>query len=82
MSIFDTYIDGVKQPLVVDWDLIRMTRNLHLIETDNRLLGDYPITEEQRAELIAHRQVLRDLPQTYETAEEAADNYPGLPAWL
>jgi len=52
-----------------DWKLsideqkkyIRSLRNPELSKTDKYMFEDYPITAEQRAELISYRQSLRDV---------------------
>ena len=45
-------------------------------------MTDYPLTEEQSEELLQYRSTLRDLPETYDTPEEAAENYPPLPSFV
>ena len=56
------------------WDEVRKLRNKWLAKTDFHFLSDNSGSDE----LIAHRQFLRDVPQNYETADEAlialADN--------
>ena len=37
---------------------------------------------ENKEELILFRQLVRDLPQTYDTANDAADNYPQIPLFV
>jgi hypothetical protein len=40
------------------------------------------LTEAQRAELGIYRMTLLDLPQDYETPEEALANIPEVPVWF
>ena len=42
--------------------LKRMQRNSELVSTDWTLLSDTPFTAEQKEEIVAYRQSLRDLP--------------------
>tara|TARA_R110000823_G_C15913931_1_gene498020 strand:- start:387 stop:641 length:255 start_codon:yes stop_codon:yes gene_type:complete len=79
MPNFDSYLDGVKIEIEVDWETIKLERLANLLQTDKYMITDYPITDEQREELKVYRQVLRDLTITYETSTEAANNYPEMP---
>ena len=63
----------------MDWATIKTERLSNLLQTDKYMISDYPISQEEKEELILFRQLIRDLPQTYETANEAADNYPQIP---
>ncbi len=40
------------------------------------------LTDTQKQELINFRQTLLDLPQDYDTADEAYTNYPDRPSWM
>jgi len=82
MTIFDVYVDGEKQEVEVSWDMIRDTRDSHLSQTDLFMLSDFPLTDEERSDLLQYRTTLRTLPQTFDTAEEAAANYPSLPVFV
>ena len=82
MTIFDLYLDGEKQEVELTWDRIREERMSHLRQTDKYMMTDYPLTEEQSEELLQYRSTLRDLPETYDTPEEAAENYPPLPSFV
>lgn len=42
----------------------RSLRDSYLKQTDVFMLPDYPITEERRADIMAYREYLRDLPQS------------------
>lgn len=44
----------IKTQLDIQW------RNTQLLDSDKYMLSDYPITDDQRAEVIAYRQALRD----------------------
>jgi uncharacterized protein (DUF433 family) len=82
MTIFDSYIDGIKQPLSIDWSDIRALRNRYLIQTDIFLISDYPLTNEQLSEILSFRDILRNIPSDNNTVEEAADNFPDLPSFV
>jgi len=53
----------------VEWDEVREWRNLILKESDWRFMSDQSPSDEW----IAYRVFLRDLPQNYDTANDAAD---------
>jgi len=57
------------------WDQIRDMRDQELKATDWRALSDRTISQDW----IEHRQALRDLPQNFESANDAADNWPEPP---
>ncbi len=59
----------------VSWVEVRKERNQALTTSDWRAVQDRTMSQEW----IDYRQALRDLPQTYESANEAADNWPTLP---
>tara|TARA_R100001086_G_C11654346_1_gene208311 strand:- start:128 stop:331 length:204 start_codon:yes stop_codon:yes gene_type:complete len=63
----------------MDWQTLKSERRTNLMDSDKFMLSDYPITNEEKTELMTFRQTLRDLPQDYETAQEAFDNYPEIP---
>ena len=56
----------------VTWVEVRKERNMQLETSDWRAVQDRTMSQEW----IDYRQALRDLPQTYESANEAADNWP------
>lgn len=70
------------ESIEVDWDLVRTYRDAWLKESDLWMLVDRynTLSEEQQIELIEYRQALRELPD-YETANDAADNFPTEPDW-
>jgi len=53
----------------VEWDEVREWRNLILKESDWRFMSDQSPSDEW----IAYRVFLRDLPQNYDEANDAAD---------
>jgi len=82
MPRFNLYIDGEKIEQEVSWETIKTERLSNLLQTDKYMITDYPITQEQKEELILFRQLLRDLPQTYETTSDANQNYPVMPIFV
>ena len=61
--------------LEVSWEQVRATRDLALIDSDWRALKDLTMSQPWKD----YRQALRDLPQDYESANDAADNWPEPP---
>lgn len=63
---------------------IRARRDRLLLATDPMVtVPDYPITEEQRAELLAWRQALRDFPDLVAPTLPSADvEWPPRPSWI
>ena len=59
----------------VTWKSIRRLRDSLLTETDWRAVKDRTMTQDWKD----YRQALRDLPQDYENANDAADNWPVMP---
>ena len=59
----------------VTWEQIRKQRNQELEASDWWALKDLTMSQAKKD----YRQALRDLPQTYESANDAADNWPELP---
>lgn len=59
----------------VSWDTLRMARDAELARTDFWALKDLTMSQAKKD----YRQALRELPQNYESANEAADNWPELP---
>lgn len=62
------YIDGTPRVMARDSDIalepiiFRKWRDLELSNTDRYLLSDYPISPEDKAEILTYRQALRDCP--------------------
>ena len=59
----------------VEWDFLREKRNQALAESDWRAVKDRTMNQAWKD----YRQALRDLPQDYETANDAADHWPEAP---
>lgn len=59
----------------VTWKSIRRLRDSLLTETDWRAVKDRTMTQDWKD----YRQALRDIPQDYEDANDAADNWPVMP---
>lgn len=57
------------------WDRVRQHRDAELAATDWRAVSDRTISQDW----IDYRTALRDLPQNFETANDAADNFPQPP---
>jgi len=68
----------------VDWEEVRQERNRVLEISDLWMLTDRyaQLSEEQQTELVAYRQLLRDVMSDYETSNEAADHFPVAPTWF
>jgi hypothetical protein len=58
-----------------DWDEVRPERDKDLANTDWRAVKDRTMSQAWKD----YRQALRDLPQDYETANDAVDNWPEAP---
>jgi len=82
MARFNLYIDGEKVQQEISWETIKTERLSNLLQTDKYMISDYPISQEEKEELILFRQLLRDLPQTYESISDANDNYPIMPLFV
>ena len=64
------FIDGVRQPdIILEWNDVRKGRDTELNKTDWRFMSDQSPSQEW----IDYRQFLRDLPQNYETANDAVN---------
>ena len=66
----------------MDWATVKADRRNDLLQTDMFMISDYPLNSQEKEELTSFRQLLRDLPQTYDTAEEAYENYPQMPSFV
>ena len=64
-----------------NFDQIRDARNECLQLTDFIMITDSPLSPDKIDELKAYRQSLRDITE-YESADEAAENFPTHPTWL
>ena len=61
--------DGVTTTFDVSWDDVRSSRDMELTRTDPWALKDRVMSQAKKN----YRTFLRDLPQNYSTANEAAD---------
>jgi hypothetical protein len=52
------------------WTSIRIVRDALLAQTDYTTQADYPMSGEQRAAVLAYRQNLRDITETFKTPAE------------
>ena len=59
------------------WRKIRKQRNQLLKDSDYIMVSDAPITTEKKEEWETYRQVLRDIPQDYDSPDEVV--YPDKP---
>jgi len=68
----------------MDWEEVRGQRDSELLKMDKYQLAiPYSLlTDTQKEELATYRQALLDLPNDYDTPEEAMDNLPDKPSWL
>jgi len=68
----------------MNWEEIRDMRLENLLRMDRyQLVIVYDtLTDTQKQELIDYRQALLDLPQDYDTADEAYANFPDKPNWM
>lgn len=69
----DKLIETIVKDL--DWKHIRGQRDWELKQTDWRAVKDRTMSQAWKD----YRQALRDLPQDYPTANDAADNWPEAP---
>mgnify|MGYP001181837447 CR=1 FL=1 len=58
----------------------RIERNSYLQATDKYMLPDFPITEQQRQEILSYRQQLRDM--TLQDSNPEKWKLPEKPEWL
>lgn len=59
----------------VTWEEVRRERDQALADTDWRAVKDRTMSQAWKD----YRRALRDLPQDYDTANDAADNWPEAP---
>ena len=64
-----------QRAIELTWDQVRKYRDRALASTDWLAGKDRTMTQVWKD----YRQALRDLPQDHETANDAADNWPGMP---
>ena len=68
----------------MDWDELRGFRDEYLAKMDKYqlVLVHATLTSAQKTELAAYRIELLNLPQDYDTADEAYTNFPERPSWM
>ena len=68
----------------MEWDELRGIRQGLMKEMDIYQLSIIynSLTDEQKTELQQYRQDLLNLPQNYDTPQEAYDNIPDKPEWM
>ena len=68
----------------MDWDELRGMRDTALLQMDKyQLVLSYEmLTQTEKNELATYRQELLDLPNEYDTPEDAWDNFPTKPSWM
>ncbi len=59
----------------VSWDRVRAERNQALADSDWTAVKDRTMSQAWKD----YRKALRDLPQDYDSANDAADNWPVMP---
>ena len=66
------------------WEELRglRMRRLQKVDTYQGVLLYNSLTEEQQDELATYRQALLNLPNDYDTPEEAHANMPAKPSWM
>ena len=68
----------------MDWDELRGLRDTALLQMDKYqlVLAYEALTQTQKTELATYRQALLNLPNDYDTPEEAHANMPAKPSWM
>ena len=68
----------------MDWDELRGLRDTALLNMDKyQLVLSYDtLTQTEKNELAIYRQALLNLPNDYDTPEEAHANMPAKPSWM
>lgn len=64
---------------IVNWNKLVMIRKFLLMDSDWTQVGDAQITDEQKAQWVAYRQKLRDIPQDYSGFPAAEVKFPITP---
>jgi len=83
MSRRVTVYDGeeIVSETIVDrnWDYVRHHRDKWLKSSDKFVMLQDRYTEEEYQAILEYRQKLRDIPQDFEDANSACDNWPSRP---
>ena len=68
----------------MEWDELRGMRDTALLQMDKyQLVLSYDgLTQTEKNELATYRKELLDLPNEYDTPEEAWDTFPTKPSWM
>ena len=68
----------------MEWDELRGFRDEYLAKMNKYqlVLVHATLTNAQKTELAAYRIELLNLPQDYDTADEAYTNFPERPSWM
>ena len=77
LASIDSQISDSKIESYRRWKIIRAERDKLLRESDYMILADAPVDETQKQEWTTYRQVLRDIPQDYDSPDEVV--YPDKP---
>jgi len=65
------------------WETIRLQRNELLNQSDWTQINDSPLSDSKKQEWATYRQLLRDLPNTYQSVNNIADViFPTIPEWF
>jgi hypothetical protein len=82
-NIFEPII-GQDPVRVFDWEEVKTVRESWFIITDLWYLKDRwdSLSSTKKGELNSFREALRNLPQTYTDATDAADNFPTPEEWF
>jgi hypothetical protein len=64
------------------WTDVRQERDILLEQSDVFMIPDRPLTDIQREELLSYRKSLRDLPNSFQSADDAMSNLPTIPSWM
>ena len=67
MTILIVTTDGLVEE---EWLEVRERRDALIAQTDWVMMPDAPLSAETKESFLGYRQALRDLPQTYSSAEE------------
>lgn len=65
----------------VRWAQVRSVRDKLISATDYLMMSDYPLTDDQKTEIITYRHALRDIPETYSSSPDSVV-WPEPPAFL
>ena len=84
-TVFDAEGNVILEEMItVSWSHVKEVRRYWLEKTDLWYLKDRwdNLSTTAKGELNTFRQTLRDLPQNYEAANDAADNFPAPEEWF